>query len=222
MLVTGYAGYRYPPGVTLAPGGLTGRSTSGNLGLTVEGFVMAGWLQVYKAGLSQAVDDLLPAVQRGDVSPDVLAAWVAGQASRVGWRGYYCSPCVERRLIHESEFAREGGDEMTKVIKVNDSFYEKIKAIANNEDKSMAEVISEVVPAAGQRAAFEDLRKECAEELGVPVAADPAWEERMLQVIPPGFSKKLDAIRDVYACALDKLLPESEVAAAEALPGEAE
>lgn len=163
--------------------------------------------------LPTVVDQVLQAVEEGDIRPDVAADWIERRLRLPRDKRIYCVPCIERRLIRESK--ERGGEEMGKVIKVDDAFYERVKAMAAQEGRTIGEVVEGITPGVGQRVAFEELRKECAEELGIPVAVDPAWEERMLQVIPPGFSPKLDRIREVWACALDKLLPEKEAAKAE-------
>lgn len=130
-----------------------------------------------------------------------------------------CAPCIERYLIWQTKEKRKEV-EMGKVIKVDDEFYNRIKSMAENEGKAIGETVEAIAnPAIEAKRRFEEARKVCSEELGIPVAVDPAWEERMLQIIPPGMSPALDRIRHVYSCAIDKIVPKVEEVT-ESGPGE--
>lgn len=159
--------------------------------------------------VDRVIDRILDATTQGKIDPDVAARWITHAETLPPGR-LLCGQCVERSLVAWSEHKQgKGGEVVGRVIKISDAFYEKIKAMADLDDKGIGETVEEVAGAAlGVQAEFNRLKKECAEELGVSVAADPAWEERMLQLIPLGLSPALDRIRGVYACALDKMIPE--------------
>lgn len=108
---------------------------------------------------------------------------------------------------------KKGGKLMGKVIKVDDAFYEKIKSLAEQGGVPIGEMVeTAATPALTTRKRFDELRKECADGLGICVADDPVLEERLLQIVPPGQSPVVDEVRKVYACALEKLLEAKETA----------
>jgi DNA mismatch repair ATPase MutS len=98
-----------------------------------------------------------------------------------------------------------------KVIKVSDDFYDRIAELAKIEGQHIGEAVEKAAtPAVEKYKRFDELRKECAAEMGINVAADPTWEMRMLAIIPAGMSPELDEIRKTYACALKKQLRAQE------------
>lgn len=93
-----------------------------------------------------------------------------------------------------------------KPIKVSDDFYARAERMASEQGISLGKAIETM---AGREIPNNDklgkLVESCAKDAGLEMPADPAWLDRMLQLIPAGISPKLDRYRGVYMCAVGKL-----------------